>query len=71
MAIPFILHSLPCEADVLAGQVDLHGDELTARENLRFFAQLYGLDNPDEWLAAALTAVGLNERLLLYSFSKV
>jgi len=37
-------------------------DELTARENLRFFAQLYGLDNPSERLAAALAVVGLNER---------
>ena len=37
-------------------------DELTARENLRFFAQLYGLDDLDERLATALTAVGLNER---------
>ena len=38
-------------------------DELTARENLRFFAQLYGLDNPDERLTAALAVVGLSERL--------
>ena len=38
-------------------------DQLTARENLRFFAQLYGLDDPDQRLAAALATVGLNERL--------
>ncbi len=38
-------------------------DELTARENLSFFAQLYDLDNPDKRLAAALAAIDLNERL--------
>ena len=50
------------EVGLLSHQTLLY-DELTARENLRFFAQLYGLDNPDERLAAALAAVGLNERL--------
>ena len=50
------------EIGLLSHQTLLY-DELTAKENLRFFAQLYGLDNPDERLAAALTAVGLNERL--------
>ncbi len=46
------------EIGLLSHQTLLY-DELTARENLRFFAQLYGLDNPDERLAAALAAVGL------------
>ena len=58
-------HRIPearAEAGLLSHQTLLY-DELTARENLRFFAQLYGLDNPDERLAAALAAVGLNERL--------
>ena len=50
------------EIGLLSHQTLLY-DELTARENLRFFAQLYGLDNPDERLATALTAVGLNEQL--------
>ncbi|MXX37008.1 MAG: heme ABC exporter ATP-binding protein CcmA [Gemmatimonadetes bacterium] len=50
------------EVGLLSHQTLLY-DELTARENLRFFAQLYGLDNPEERLAAALAAVGLNERL--------
>ena len=50
------------EVGLLSHQTLLY-DELTARENLRFFGQLYGLDNPDERLAAALAAVGLNERL--------
>ncbi len=50
------------EIGLLSHQTLLY-DELTARENLRFFAQLYGLDNPDERLAAALATVGLNERL--------
>ena len=50
------------EIGLLSHQTLLY-DELTARENLRFFAQLYGLDNPDEQLDEALAAVGLNERL--------
>ena len=50
------------EIGLLSHQTLLY-DELTARENLRFFAQLYGLDNPDERLATALAAVGLNKRL--------
>ena len=50
------------EIGLLSHQTLLY-DELTASENLRFFSQLYGLDNPAERLAAALAAVGLNERL--------
>ena len=50
------------EIGLLSHQTLLY-DQLTARENLRFFAQLYGLDDPDQRLAAALAPVGLNERL--------
>ena len=50
------------EIGLLSHQTLLY-DGLTARENLRFFAQLYGLENPDERIATALAAVGLNERL--------
>lgn len=50
------------EIGLLSHQTLLY-DELTARENLRFFAQLYGLENPAERIATALAAVGLNERL--------
>ena len=50
------------EIGLLSHQTLLY-DELTARENLRFFAQLYGLDDPDKRIAAALGTVGLNERL--------
>ena len=46
------------EIGLLSHQTLLY-DELTARENLRFFAQLYGLDNPDQRLVAVLAAVGL------------
>jgi heme ABC exporter ATP-binding subunit CcmA len=37
-------------------------DELTARENLRFFARLYGLDNASVRIDAALVEVGLDQR---------
>ena len=37
-------------------------DELTARENLHFFARLYGLDNILERTDAALVKVGLSQR---------
>ena len=50
------------EIGLLSHQTLLY-DELTASENLRFFAQLYGLENPDERIATALAAVGLSERL--------
>ncbi|MDE2733042.1 MAG: ABC transporter ATP-binding protein [Gemmatimonadota bacterium] len=46
------------EIGLLSHQTLLY-DELTARENLRFFAQLYELANPDERLDEALAAVGL------------
>lgn len=37
-------------------------DDLSARENLSFFARLYGLTDPEERVAQALGAVGLEER---------
>lgn len=59
---PLCIPEARAEIGLLSHQTLLY-DELTARENLRFFAQLYGLENPDERIAAALAAVGLNERL--------
>ncbi len=42
---------------------DLHlYPELTARENLRFFARLYGLDRVEERVGEALAHAGLSER---------
>lgn len=37
-------------------------DDLSARENLGFFARLYGLNAPEERIDSALTAAGLGER---------
>ncbi len=37
-------------------------EELTARENLEFFAGLYGLDNPSERATRALSRAGLGRR---------
>lgn len=47
-------------------------DELTAKENLEFFARLYGLDRPVERAAEALDAVGLGLRgeYLVRTFSR-
>jgi len=47
-------------------------DELTAAENLRFFAKLYGLDHPHDRAAAALAPAGLAERAnhLVRTFSR-
>lgn len=59
---PLCIPEARAEIGLLSHQTLLY-DELTARENLRFFAQLYGLENPDERIATALAAIGLNERL--------
>lgn len=59
---PLCVPEARAEIGLLSHQTLLY-DELTARENLRFFAQLYGLENPDERIATALAAIGLNERL--------
>lgn len=47
-------------------------DELTAAENLRFFAKLYGLDRPAERAAEALAPAGLSDRSdsLVRTFSR-
>lgn len=46
--------------------------DLTAAENLRFYARLYGLPNADERITTALKQVGLNSRRddLLRTFSR-
>ena len=47
-------------------------DSLTATENLRFFAQLYGLKDPDAHIASMLERVGLTQRRndLVRTFSR-
>jgi heme exporter protein A len=46
----------------LVGHKALVYDELSARENLAFFAKLYGLNNPQERIDRVLDAVGLGRR---------
>ena len=46
---------------VLSHDLQLYA-ELTARENLEFFAGLYGLDNPPERATSALSRAGLGRR---------
>ncbi len=46
----------------LVGHKALVYDELTAQENLNFFAQLYGIRNPGERIAQVLDSVGLAKR---------
>jgi heme exporter protein A len=46
----------------LVGHKTLVYDELTARENLAFFARLYGLDHAEERIAQVLDSVGLGKR---------
>lgn len=56
----------------MVGHNILAYDELTARENLEFFARLYGLDRPPERATEALAAAGLGTRAeyLVRTFSR-
>ncbi len=60
--------SLPQEADAVRAQIGLVAhkpliyDNLTARENLRFFGRLYALNDLDARIEAALDRVGLSKR---------
>ncbi len=47
-------------------------DDLTARQNLRFYARMYGMDKPDARIASLLSAVGLERRAddLVREFSR-
>lgn len=55
--------SAPARATIgLLSHSTLLYDDLSARENLSFFARLYGLSTPEERVAQALDAVGLEER---------
>src|SRR5262245_61399669 len=70
--------SLPKEAWAVRMQLGFVGhqpilyDDLTAEENLRFYAQLYSVERPTERVAAALDRVGLVKRArdLLRTFSR-
>jgi heme ABC exporter ATP-binding subunit CcmA len=46
----------------MVGHNSLVYDELSARENLEFFAKLYGLDQPKQRAASALEEAGLGDR---------
>jgi heme exporter protein A len=46
----------------LVGHKALVYDELTAQENLNFFARLYGIENPADRVAHVLDSVGLGKR---------
>jgi heme exporter protein A len=61
-------HALPREAHRLRPQIGLLGHEpllyteLSARENLRFYARLYDLPDPESRIAELLDAVGMTRR---------
>lgn len=56
----------------MVGHFTMLYDELSAEENLRFFAKLSGLDNPDRIAAEALVPAGLASRAkdLVRTFSR-
>ena len=56
----------------MVGHFTMLYDELSAEENLRFFAKLSGLDNPDRIAAEALIPAGLSPRAkdLVRTFSR-
>jgi heme exporter protein A len=56
----------------MVGHFTMLYDELPAEENLRFFAKLYGLNNPDRIAAEALIPAGLSTRAkdLVRTFSR-
>jgi heme exporter protein A len=70
--------TLPKEIAAVRAQLGVVGhqtllyDDLTAEENLRFYAQLYDVDRPAERTAAALERVKLSKRStdLLRTFSR-
>lgn len=59
---------IPAEVTALRAQIGYVGhqtllyDHLSARENLRFFARLYSLDEPEMRINALLSQVGLERR---------
>ncbi len=70
--------SLPKEARAVRAQLGVVAhlpllyDDLTAAENLQFFARLYNINQPDERIAAVLERVGLGKRSadLVRAFSR-
>ncbi len=70
--------TLPKEAAAIRAQLGVVShlpllyDDLTAEENLRFFARLYDLDKPNQRVAEVLDQVGLGKRGkdLLRTFSR-
>jgi heme exporter protein A len=74
-AIPNSAALTPAEIKLRIGMVGhftMLYDELSAEENLRFFAKLYGLNNPDKIAAEALVPAGLSTRAkdLVRTFSR-
>ncbi len=53
--------ALRAQVGFLSHELQLY-PELSARENLEFFAGLYGLDNPADRVVEALTSAGLSDR---------